>query len=1267
MLFLAIRAVIEGLAVLLLVQTLLPLPSGPWATAAGAMLVAPMLVGRLVAVLRRVERQTRRHEDRPGASDRERMLGALRTHAALAVLDHRGRFIELSDPLCRLLGQTRSAWLGRGHRRLVRGALDRRRWRELRCVVTSGRPWRGELVKSRPEGGLLGADVTVVPLIGPDGRPHRYLVLCHDIARHHQAEQTLEQTNAMLRGILENLPCGLAVFDARLDLVICNAEYRQLLDLPESLFEAPVVSYEHIVRCEVERGDYGAGDPQALVEARIEIARQPLLQQVEHVREDGLTIDIRSVPLPGGGFVTTHLNITGHKLTETLLRGAIDAVNEAFVVYDPQDRLVFCNDKYRELYATSADLILPGSSFEAIVRAGAERGQYRGALGRIEDWVAERMAVHRAADGVVEQQLDDGRWLRIIERRMPDGHLVGFRIDITELVLAREQAEAASRESRNALARLQAIHAILPVGITVTDPFGEIIDCNPASERMLGLGRSEHVGRGCDDARWRILREDGSLMPAEEYPGLRALRSGQPVHDAIMQVLSPDQQHRVWLSVSAMPAAHEALGVVIGYVDISEQRAQHQALTRAKAQAEEASIAKSQFLANMSHEIRTPMNAVLGMLRLLQGTALSPAQRDYADKAGRAARAMLGLLDDILDFSKIEAGKLELDSQPFALEQMMRDLSDLVAASVGERALEVIFDIDPATPPRLVCDALRLQQVLINLLGNAIKFTPAGEIRLSVRPVMINLTDVLLEFAVADTGIGIAPEHRQRIFSGFAQAEASTTRRFGGTGLGLSISQRLVTLMGAEMRLDSEPGRGSRFSFELMLEIVDDESDEGDPPEAGAAPVPQVLIVDDHAGSREALLAMVGALGWPAQAVAEASAAIEIVRQGLASGPRISLALIDGLPVQAARALCRTLRGHDEDMLLLSLENTAGRVALAAQPLSQRDGLDGCLVRPVIAPVLRDTVAAVAAQRRGECLPSARPEPVRRLAGLRLLVVEDNPNNQQVARELLEGEGASVTIAGDGAQGVQVLSHADPMFDLVLMDLQMPVMDGLTAAARIRRDLGLTTLPVVAMTANAMASDRAACLAAGMNDHVGKPFDLDRLAGLLLRLTGRGVAQEAVEPVAPVGRAPASPLPEALRAQGQHAGIDLDTALERMSGRADVLHRMAVSLAGSLQEARAHLAAHLARGRQEEAVRLLHSLKGLTAMLGADALSRRLAEAERALAQGLPPPGGSTLQAWPAHLAEPLATFVTALLALLAAWPQDLPAREAGARLSSPD
>ncbi|MFM2346094.1 MAG: hypothetical protein RL654_847 [Pseudomonadota bacterium] len=1227
--------------VLWLLGTLLSPEAAMWALPAGLLLAVPLVLWRGAVRLDPPALPSRRDAQQAGD---DVLLQALRRHASVALLDRRGRFVEVSDPFCRLMGQARRALIGRGHRGLVAGALERRRWREMRCVVASGLPWRGEIVRGPGRLPPVGVDAVIVPLLGRDGRPQRYLVLCHDITRHHQAEQALVHANAMLRGILENVPCGLAVFDGALDLMTCNAEYRQLLDLPDALFEASSpTSYERIVRCKAARGDYGTGDLDALVTARIAVARQPTLQRMEHTREDGLTLDIRSAPLPGGGFVTTYVNITEHKLVEALLRGAIDAVNEAFVVYDPQDRLVFCNDKYRELYATSADLILPGASFESIIRAGAERGQYRSAAGRVEAWIAERMAVHCAADAVVEQQLDDGRWLRIIERRMPDGHLVGFRIDITELVLARERAEAASRESRKALARLQAIHAILPVGITVTDPFGHIIDCNPASERMLGLGRSEHVSRDCDDARWTIQREDGSPMPPDEYPSLRALRSGQPVRDAVMQVLGPGGQG-VWLSVSAMPAAHEELGVVVGYVDIGEQRAQHAALLRAKAQAEEASMAKSQFLANMSHEIRTPMNAVLGMLRLLQGTALSPAQRDYTDKAGRAARAMLGLLDDILDFSKIEAGKLELDPQPFALERLLRDLADLVAASVGERALEVIFDIDPATPPRLVCDALRLQQVLINLLGNAIKFTPAGAVRLTVRPVLLNLTDVLLEFAVSDTGIGIAPEHRQRIFSGFSQAETSTTRRFGGTGLGLSICQRLVTLMGGEMALESLPGQGSRFSFELALEIAEEEG----PSAAARLPPQRVLIVDDDAGAREALLAMVGALGWSAQATGEAAQALAWLEAELPGPARFTLALVDGLPAGPARALCRALRVRREDLLLLTIEHAGGRAALVAQPPHERDGLDGCLVRPVIAAVLHEAVREALATRRGEPAPQPTPPQRRRLAGLRLLVVEDNPNNQQVARELLEGEGAQVTIAADGQQGVQAVAAAasNPGFDLVLMDLQMPVMDGLTATGCIRRDLGLTQLPIVAMTANAMPGDRAACLAAGMNEHVGKPFDFDALVLLLQRLTGR---QASARPALQ-----ASGLPEVLRLRALRGGLDLTAALERMSGRLDVLHRFAAALVPTLRGCGAQLEAHLSRGDRAGAVRQMHSLKGLAATLGATDLCRLAAQVEQALAGGQPPPCGPQLRDWCAGVAAPAERLAETLQALLADWPDAL-------------
>ena len=395
--------------------------------------------------------------------------------------------------------------------------------------------------------------------------------------------------------------------------------------------------------------------------------------------------------------------------------------------------------------------------------------------------------------------------------------------------------------------------------------------------------------------------------------------------------------------------------------DIHDRKLAEAQLKDALARAEQASVAKSQFVANMSHEIRTPMNAILGMLQLLQNTALTAEQQDFTHKTEDAARSLLGLLNDILDFSKVEAGKMTLDPRPFNLDKLLGKLAVILAANIGNKPVAVRYEVDPLVPRDLLGDDMRLQQVLINLGGNAIKFTPQGDVVVGVRLVERSAADVLLEFSVRDTGIGIAPENQRQIFDGFSQAEASTTRRFGGTGLGLSISTRLVQLLGGELKLQSTLGQGSTFTFCIRLPVVQ-------------AP--------------------------------------------------------DSLP----------------------------------------------------APL--DTLA------------NAKPQ---RLQGLRLLVVEDNKINQIVAKGLLAKEGATVTLADDGQLGVAAVAAAQPAFDAVLMDVQMPVMDGYAATHAIRHDLGLKTLPIIAMTANAMASDRDACLAAGMDDHVGKPFELDHLVSTLLK------------------------------------------------------------------------------------------------------------------------------------------------------------------------
>ena len=637
-------------------------------------------------------------------------------------------------------------------------------------------------------------------------------------------------------------------------------------------------------------------------------------------------------------------------------------------------------------------------------------------------------------------------------------------------------------------------------------------------------------------------------------------------------------------------------------MDVTEAAHYSQSLKEARDKAEEASQSKGQFLANMSHEIRTPMNAILGMLNLLQGTELTARQRDYASKTEGAAKSLLGLLNDILDFSKADAGKMTLECEPFRMDHMLRNLSVVLSANVGTKSIQVLFDVDATLPEVVLGDAMRLQQVLINLGGNAVKFTSSGQVVLALRNLGVRGDAVAIEFEVQDTGIGIAPQDQARIFSGFSQAEASTTRRFGGSGLGLAISKRLVELMGGEIRITSTLGGGSTFAFTLELAVPVEV-----PPELLSPVLPRqvsrrVLVVDDNPIAGALMQRMVRSWGWPtdlASSGAQALAMVQAEQSGSDGAFPYPVVYMDWqMPGMDGWETTRRLRqisqqctGPEPTVIMVTAH---GRQTLAQRSTEEQGLLNGFLVKPTTASMLLDAVTDAATVGAGIRKGARSSE--RQLSGMRILVVEDNLINQQVAEELLSAQGAFVSMAANGQLGVEAVAAAAPQFDVVLMDIQMPVLDGYGATRLIREQLGLTALPIVAMTANAMASDREACLAGGMNEHVGKPFDMAQLVALLVRVTGFQMA-----PAPPVDRAAA--VVPARGASNPVPGLDMATALARMSGLKSLYVRTARDFSQILGTVIADLQQLLDAGALPKAVMLLHTLKGNAGTLGAEALA----------------------------------------------------------------
>ncbi|MES2297062.1 MAG: response regulator [Pseudomonadota bacterium] len=730
-------------------------------------------------------------------------------------------------------------------------------------------------------------------------------------------------------------------------------------------------------------------------------------------------------------------------------------------------------------------------------------------------------------------------------------------------------------------AQLNGILSIADDAIICIDASQAIILFNQGAERLFGWSAQEatgqhlqlllparyHGGHGAHVAAFTAGRENARQMGERRTIfGLRRDGSEFPAE----------------ASISRLPADGGMIYTVI-LRDISERKAHELALQMAKEKAEAAMQAKSMFLANMSHEIRTPLNAVIGMTSLLLNTNIDDEQRDYAETIRASGEVLLTTINDILDFSKIDIGKLEIERIAFDLRRCVEDSLDLLATHASERNINLAYFIDEQVPAAIVSDMTRLRQILVNLLSNAIKFTEHGEVLVSVTAVRLEQARHEIAFTVKDSGIGIAPHRVPELFESFTQADPSTTRKYGGTGLGLSISKRLTEVMGGRMWVESEVGRGSRFSFTIEAEAYGSDLAHAVLQDASSAlNAKRVLIVDDNATNRRILVKQ--ALLWGMQPTAAASAqeALDFVRHGHAFDVAIldmSMPEMDGMDLavqlrkyrdaQALPLIMLTSVAHRPRDIKMSQVKFAAFLNKPIKPAALFEVLcHALLIAPPRAPAGGHGQATPHEARLGASLP------------LTILVAEDNTVNQKVLQQMLFHLGYRADVVANGSEVLDALERQN--YDVVLMDVQMPEMDGLEATRRLRRRYGATALPrVLAMTANAMPGDREKCLAAGMDAYLAKPLELGDLRAALLQLAG-----------------PAAPAPLAAPPVIDRRRIDAMLAVQDNSNptlAADIVALFLHDSPSHLQQLAAALAAHSSAELEARAHRFLSSIENLGA------------------------------------------------------------------------
>ena len=779
-------------------------------------------------------------------------------------------------------------------------------------------------------------------------------------------------------------------------------------------------------------------------------------------------------------------------------------------------------------------------------------------------------------------------------------HVVSFK-DNTE---QKNAIEKALREQGT----LRALINSMPDPIFYKNPQGQYLGCNESFAESIGFPIAEIVG----SSNRQLLSTDWA-QKADAVDKDILTRLEKTSYD--QWITYKDGRRELFESVKApfWDSKGHLLGILGVARNITQRKRIQDDTLRAKEAAEEATQIKSDFLANMSHEIRTPMNAIIGLSHLVLKTDMTARQRDYIVKVQNAGQHLLGIINDILDFSKVEAGKLTIETVDFGMDKVLDNVANLIGDKCNTKGLELVFDIAPDVPHTLVGDSLRVGQILINYANNAVKYTTQGEVVISARVSERTAEDVLVHFSVSDTGIGLTEEQISRLFQSFSQADSSTTRKFGGTGLGLVISKNLAALMGGEVGVSSVHGSGSVFWFTARLGI-------SKLPKRAYLPNPDLrggraLVVDDNEHARTVIREMLQNMTFEVEDAASGEQAVQAIHRAQLNQRPFNIVYLDWrMPVMDGIETARRIRalGLVPEPILVMV-SAYGREEMLKE--SELLGISGVLVKPVSHSLLFDVTMNALSGQRSE-VRVMKPEGIDDLGqlspvrGARILLVEDNDINQQIASELLVDAGFVVELAENGLISLEMVQQAT--YDLVLMDMQMPVMDGLSATAAIRRIHRLEALPIVAMTANAMAEDRRDCMEAGMNDFLSKPINPDDLWNMLLKW---------IPPRQPRLKLSATPvLTDSIRGELPEGinGLDVKTGLSRMMGKKPLYLAMLKRYVAGQKASAQGIKSALDAQDLPLAQRIAHTLKGVSGTVGATHIPDYADAVERTIREGCP-------------------------------------------------